>query len=101
MSRESLVDMKTGTPLAVGAAIGGIVGKVIFQYLSAMSSDKDQVGAIQAACLLVITLGTMIYTLKKDQIKTHHVTTLFACILIGLVLGICSSFLGIGGKLQV
>ncbi|MDD3252215.1 MAG: sulfite exporter TauE/SafE family protein [Lachnospiraceae bacterium] len=96
-SGESLVDGRTGTPLAVGAAIGGVVGKMMFQYLSNLSPDKEQVGAIQAACLLVITFGTMLYTLKKDRIKTHQVTNLTACILIGLVLGICSSFLGIGG----
>lgn len=97
LSKESLVDLKTGTPLAIGAAIGGVTGKMMFQYLSDMFTNKDQVGAIQAVCLLLITLGTMIYTLKKDQIKTLHVQNPLVCIAIGLVLGICSSFLGIGG----
>lgn len=97
LSKESLVDLKTGTPLAIGAAIGGVTGKMMFQYLSDMFTNKDQVGAIQAVCLLIITLGTMIYTLKKDQIKTLHVQNPLVCIAIGLVLGICSSFLGIGG----
>ena len=97
LSKESLVDLKTGTPLAIGAAIGGVTVKMMFQYLSDMFTNKDQVGAIQAVCLLIITLGTMIYTLKKDQIKTLHVQNPLVCIAIGLVLGICSSFLGIGG----
>ena len=97
LSKESLVDLKTGTPLAIGAAIGGVTGKMMFQYLSDMFTNKDQVGAIQAVCLLIITLGTMIYTLKKDLIKTLHVQNPLVCIAIGLVLGICSSFLGIGG----
>jgi uncharacterized membrane protein YfcA len=97
MSGESLVDMKTGTPLAIGAAIGGIVGKSMFQAVSSLFADKDMVGAVQAACLLVITLGTLIYTIKKDRIHTHHVTNPVICVLIGLVLGILSSFLGIGG----
>ncbi len=97
MSGDSLVDMKTGTPLAVGAALGGVAGKMMFQYLTDMFSDKDQVGAIQAVCLLLITFGTMLYTIRKDKIRTHHVTNLAACVAIGLVLGICSSFLGIGG----
>ena len=97
LSKESLVDLKTGTPLAIGAAIGGVTGKMMFQYLSDMFTNKDQVGAIQAVCLLMITLGTMLYTLKKDQIKTLHVQNPLVCIAIGLVLGICSSFLGIGG----
>lgn len=97
MSGESLIDMKTGTPLAIGAAIGGVAGKSMFQAVSGMFADKDMVGAIQAACLLVITLGTLIYTLKKDKIRTLHVENAIVCVLIGVVLGIFSSFLGIGG----
>lgn len=97
MSGESLIDMKTGTPLAIGAAIGGVVGKSMFQALSDMFVNKDMVGAVQAGCLLIITLGTLIYTLKKDKIKTLHVTNAVLCIVIGIVLGIFSSFLGIGG----
>ncbi len=97
MSGESLVDMKTGTPLAIGAAIGGVVGKSMFQAVSSLFADKNMVGAVQAACLLIITLGTLIYTIKKDKINTHHVANPVICVLIGLVLGILSSFLGIGG----
>ena len=35
--------------------------------------------------------------MKKDRIKTLNVKNLAACVMIGLVLGIFSSFLGIGG----
>ncbi|MCI6886162.1 MAG: sulfite exporter TauE/SafE family protein [Lachnospiraceae bacterium] len=97
LSGESLIDMRTGTPLAVGAAIGGVVGKTMFQTLSNLFADKDMVGAVQAACLLLITLGTLIYTLKKDSIPTMKVTHPAVCVAIGLVLGVFSSFLGIGG----
>lgn len=96
-SGDSLVDMKTGTPLAIGAALGGVAGKMMFQFLSDLSSNKEKVGAIQAICLLVITFGTMLYTLQKEKIKTHHIKNVLACVSIGIVLGICSSFLGIGG----
>ena len=34
LSGSSLVDIKTGTPLAIGAALGGVAGKLMFQYLS-------------------------------------------------------------------
>ena len=97
LSGSSLVDMRTGTPLAAGAALGGVAGKMMFQYISGLAEDKNQVGAVQAGCLLVITLGTLIYTLRKDRIKTRRVSNAAVCILIGLVLGIFSSFLGIGG----
>lgn len=94
---ESLVDMRIGTPLAVGAALGGVAGKSMFQYLTNAFADKDQVGAIQAGCLLAITFGTMLYTIRKDHIRTRHVTNPLLAAAIGLILGICSSFLGIGG----
>ncbi len=97
LSGESQVDTRVGTPLAVGAAIGGVAGKMMFQYLSGLFPDKNRVGAIQAICLLMITLGTIGYTIEKNKIKTHQVSGLPACIFIGLALGICSSFLGIGG----
>lgn len=96
VKKESLVDMKIGTPLAVGAAVGGIFGKNLFQTLVG-SFDQNHVGAMQAGCLLLLTLGTLIYTIYKERIRTYHVKSLLICLLVGLVLGILSSFLGIGG----
>ena len=97
LAREGRVDMRLGTPLAVGAAVGGVVGKQLFTAIRAMFDNANTVGAVQASCLLVITLGTLLYTLRKDRIRTHRVTAPWVCVLIGLALGICSSFLGIGG----
>lgn len=97
MGKESLIDMRTGTPLALGAAVGGVVGKTMFQMLSAVLAEKEMIGAIQAGCLLVITFGTLVYTVKKDSVKTLHVENAVVCAVIGGVLGILSSFLGIGG----
>ena len=62
-----------------------------------MFADKDMVGAVQAACLMLITVGTLIYTINKAKIKTRKLTNAGMCLAIGLVLGIMSSFLGIGG----
>lgn len=97
VSGKLVVDAKTGVPLAIGAAIGGIVGKEMFQFIQSLSPDKDKVGMVQAACLLVITFGTLIYNINKDKIHTLDVKNIWGCISIGLLLGICSSFLGIGG----
>lgn len=96
-SGESRIEKKTGFPLALGAAFGGVAGKWLFSLISSLSPDKDRVGAVQAACLFVVTLGTLFYTLRKDKIKTYHVTAPAVCVVIGVVLGILSSFLGIGG----
>lgn len=96
-SGENLVDLKVGTPLGIGAAVGGVLGKIIFQMLSDTFENKNMVGAVQAFCLLIITLGTLIYTLKKDKVRTKKVSNFMVCLLVGLFLGIMSSFLGIGG----
>lgn len=97
LSGESHIEQKTGLPLALGAAVGGLMGKWMFSFISSLSPDKNKVGAVQAACLLVVTLGTLIYTLYKERVKTCQITNSAVCVLIGIFLGILSSFLGIGG----
>ena len=97
ISGESHVTMKTGFPLAVGAAAGGLIGKWLFSYVKSLSSDPNKVGAVQALCLLIVTIGTLIYTIYKEKIKTYQVDSVIVCILIGIFLGVMSSFLGIGG----
>ena len=96
-SGESRVDGKIGTALALGGALGGILGKQMFSAVKAMFSDPNTVGAVQAACLALLTVGTLIYTICKNRIQTKHITRLSVCLVIGLALGILSSFLGIGG----
>lgn len=97
LSGESRIDGKIGFALAVGAVYGGVLGKWAFQLILSMSENKNKVGAIQAICLLIVTVGTLIYTIYKDKINTHQVSNTFYCIIIGVFLGILSSFLGIGG----
>lgn len=95
--RDSLIDKKISTPLAIGAAAGGIAGKEIFQVLLAWFPNPDRVGAVQSLCLFWVMLGLMLYTIKKERIKTYHLTNIGNCLLVGAVLGMMSSFLGIGG----
>lgn len=95
--KDSRVDLHIGTPLAIGAAVGGVAGKQLFSAIAAMFSDPNRVGAVQSCLLAAITVGTFIYTLQKEKIRGLHIRNRTACLVIGLVLGIMSSFLGIGG----
>ena len=96
MSKTNSINSKTALPLALGAAVGGILGKWIFSLLT-NTFPISKVGAVQSICLMLITIGTLVYTIYKAKIKTYHVTSpVFSCI-IGVVLGLLSSFLGIGG----
>ena len=97
VSGASQIDFKTATPLAVGAAVGGLVGKDLFSMVEGLFDTPDTAGAVQAAVLMVITIGTLVYTINKEKVATKQVTNAFACAVIGLFLGIMSSFLGIGG----
>ncbi|WP_024348078.1 sulfite exporter TauE/SafE family protein [Lacrimispora indolis] len=97
ISGDSPVSGKIGLPLAVGAALGGVFGKMMFQSMSDVFTDKNMIGAVQAVCLLVFTVGTLIYTLIKERISTHQIENRVSCLMVGLILGVVSSFLGIGG----
>ncbi len=95
--KEGLVDVKTGTPLAIGSVVGGMAGNQIFHVLRDMSDNPNKIGAVQAGVLAVITLLTLVYMIFQRKIHTKRVESKAACVLIGAVLGFFSSFLGIGG----
>lgn len=97
LNQEHRVKRATGIPLALGASVGGVAGNQLFSAVKSASGNERLVGLLQAVCLAVVTLGTFIYILRKEGIRTHRVRSLPACALIGLALGLLSSFLGIGG----
>ena len=97
LAHDSTVDFKTGTPLALGAAIGGVFGKQLFTAVKEAASNPNMVGGVQAGCLAIITIYTLAYTVNKAHIKTRQIQGSIPCVTIGVALGIMSSFLGIGG----
>lgn len=97
IEKSNVVKRETGLPLAIGAALGGVAGKALFVVIKASFSDPEMVGTVQAVCLAVVTVATLIYTLKKEKIKTKNVTSPVLSAVLGAALGIMSSFLGIGG----
>ena len=97
VARESVIEKRVSTPLGLGAALGGLAGKQLFDGIRALFANPDTVGAIQAAALFVVTLGTLIFTIKKQKIQTLRIKGPVKCAVIGLGLGMMSSFLGIGG----
>lgn len=96
-AKTAKLNVRTATGLAVGAAFGGVVGKSMFQMLKSAVGDENLVGMTQAIVLIIITLGTLIYTIYKKRIRTKNYTQIWLCVVIGVILGVMSSFLGIGG----
>lgn len=97
LSRETVIEKGTSTWLGIGAAIGGLAGKQLFDIVKELFENADTVGAVQAVGLFSVTLGTAIYTVNKERVRTISVKNPLGCILIGLALGLMSAFLGIGG----
>ncbi len=96
VTKSIRVQLKTVIPITIGAILGGIVGKYLFNQLSG-SLLSNFIGAVQSSCLLVLTFGTLVYTIKKKSINTKNCKSAYISIVTGAFLGIISSFLGIGG----
>lgn len=88
------LETRSIVPMGIGAAAGGLIGKILFKQLN---SQAGPVGFIQSLCLMLLLVGTLIYSLKEDKITTRHIDKPSVSALIGFGLGFFSSFLGIGG----
>lgn len=95
--KSSELDTRRSLPLGVGAAIGGVTGKQLFEMVKQAAGNDSLVGALQAIVLGLMVLGTLIYVRNKAKIRTKNVQSAAAGAGIGFALGLCSSFLGIGG----
>ena len=97
ITHEQHIDSRKDTPLAIGAVIGGLGGKELFSLVSAAFGHSEKVGAVQSICLALVTLGTLIYTVFKKRIPGKNVDSPVLCVVLGIILGLMASFLGIGG----
>lgn len=100
ISRSSKVDLKIATPLAIGGIFGGIIGKILFSYIIAFFQNENIAGTFQSSILIFLTIITLFFTIKNmgiNKITSLHITNIFLCLIIGIILGLLSSFLGIGG----
>ena len=95
--KSSELDSKRSIPLALCAAVGGVTGKYLFDFIKKAVGNDQLVGGIQAIVLGIMVLGTMLYVINKARIQSKNIQNPAATVLIGLLLGIASSFLGIGG----
>lgn len=97
LKKESSIDLKNTTILAVSSGIGGLIGKQLFNLVAHCFADKDMAGGVQASLLLAATLATFIYYIKKDKLVPKKTESFIAMSMIGLILGVLGAFLGIGG----
>lgn len=100
ISGVSNVDLKIATPLAIGGIFGGVIGKILFSYIIIIFESENLAGIFQSSILIFLTIITLLFTIKNmgiNKINSICINNIFLCLIIGAILGLLSSFLGIGG----
>lgn len=80
--------------LAMGAMIGGLVGNLVLQVLS---TDPIFLRRFQSMSLAIVLIIILILMQLKKFMKPISIENKVIIAIVGLVLGVISSFLGIGG----
>lgn len=82
--------------LAVGSVIGGWIGDQVFGHLANLYSNNF-IRLIQNSTLLILLVLICIYTIQKSKFTHFHLKNVMGTLIIGLLIGMISVFLGIGG----
>lgn len=97
ISKTKIENYKTSIFLGIGAVIGGIIGQFLFQIVKD-NSNRNILIITQSSILILLLIFVIIYMqvfLPKG--KQLHIKNFVLTSIIGIFLGICSTFLGIGG----
>lgn len=86
------LERRRGTFLAVGSAAGGVIGKLIFD-----SMKSGVLGIWQSLLLFLVTAVLLVFLKVEYKLPRIEVSASIPCLLMGMLLGLVSSFLGIGG----
>lgn len=82
--------------IALGSIIGGYLGELILSVLVGMFSNNT-IKLVQTVLYALMMLGIIIYQLNIHKMKQYKLKNKFLILLTGIVLGMISVFLGIGG----
>lgn len=97
MLAKTKIPFNTAIPLALGSVAGGLLGEQLLQgIVSALRADSA-VTVVQNVVLSLLILAVFLYMKNKSHIKGKELRGAAVSLLVGVFLGVCSSFLGIGG----
>lgn len=95
LSAKTKFDKKIVILVSIGSILGGIVGNELFD-LSLNNLNSDIVKGVQAVIIALFIIFVIFYVNSKN-IKSFKITNPALIALTGLMLGLMSAFLGIGG----
>ncbi len=91
------IPFKMAIPLAIGSVAGGIIGEKLLDFIVDAFKVNSIVTVIQNIVLAILILCVFLYMKNKQKIKGKELNGIPVSLAVGVFLGICSSFLGIGG----
>lgn len=91
------IPFKMAIPLGIGSVAGGFFGEKLLDFIVDLLNANSIVTVVQNCVLAVLILCVFLYMKNKQKIKGKSLDGIFASLAVGVFLGICSSFLGIGG----
>lgn len=97
MTAGNKIPFRIAVPLAAGSVAGGYIGQTLLEKIVTMLNVQNRVLAVQNIVLSILILGVLCYMKNKQRIKGKECSGILVSLLVGCFLGVCSSFLGIGG----
>ncbi|MEF9990863.1 MAG: sulfite exporter TauE/SafE family protein [Romboutsia sp.] len=88
---------KRTVAIALGSILGGTIGKNLFTIFLDVVNNNIVAQKIQSVILFILLFIVVILYINDDKIKGFKVKNIFTCVIVGIMLGIVASFLGIGG----
>lgn len=76
---------------------GGLAGEKLLQVIVDALRANSAVTVVQNVVLSLLILAVFLYMKNKSRIPSRELRGVVVSLLVGVFLGICSSFLGIGG----
>ena len=97
MLARTKIPFGTAIPLALGSVVGGLAGEHLLQLIVDALQANAAVTVVQNVVLGLLILAVFLYMKNKSRIPSRQLRGAAVALLVGVFLGVCSSFLGIGG----
>ena len=94
---KSEFNIKIIIPLAFGSIGGGFIGQSLLNIFIANIESQSIIVLSQNIILAILIALIFFYTINKDKIASKNIGGIIPSIIVGIFLGMISSFLAIGG----